>query len=177
LLGEVRPRPTERVEHQAQTLLTFGLVLQPRIDALGLSLSNALIRYLWSVRPVSRMAARHATAPLAGRLQVRGRSIQWPGQDFEATMSWMTSWISALTALLAGVGGRVTLVAQTTRRDIRSLAIRDAFVELMYRYPRGNWFDDHPDASVARRDGTDRALRKVAGFHGAPIAEKSLADS
>jgi hypothetical protein len=46
----------------------------------------------------------------------------------------------------------------------------------MYRYPKENWFDDHPDASTTRRDGTDRALRKVAGFHGTPIAEKSLAD-
>jgi hypothetical protein len=26
-----------------------------------------------------------------GRLHARGRSIQWPGQDFEATMSWITS--------------------------------------------------------------------------------------
>ena len=67
-----------------------------------------------------------ACRSVAGRLQARGRWIQCPGQDFEATMSWMTSWISAMTALLAGVDGRVTLVAQTTRRDIRSLAIRDA---------------------------------------------------
>jgi hypothetical protein len=44
-------------------------------------------------------------------------------------------------------------------------------VDLMYRYPQGNWFDDHPDASVSHRGkGTDPVLRKVAGFHGTPSA-------
>lgn len=64
------------------------------------------------------------------------------------------------------------------RRDgIWLIAERRLMVDWMYRYPKENWFDDHPDASITRRDGTDRALRKVAGYHGAPMAEKSLADA
>jgi hypothetical protein len=65
------------------------------------------------------------------------------------------------------------------RRDgVWLIAERRLMVDLMYRYPnKENWFDDHPDASGSPRDGTDRALRKVAGFSGTPIAEKSLKDA
>lgn len=42
-------------------------------------------------------------------------------------------------------------------------------VEWMYRYPADGWFDDHPDASVGTRDGTDPSLRPVAGFDGSPL--------
>jgi hypothetical protein len=65
------------------------------------------------------------------------------------------------------------------RRDgVWLIAERRLMVDLMYRYPnKENWFDDHPDASGSPRDGTDRVLRKVAGFSGPPIAKKALADA
>jgi hypothetical protein len=47
------------------------------------------------------------------------------------------------------------------------IAHRSLVVDWMYRYPLEGWFDDHPDASGARRDGTDVSLRQVAGFGGA----------
>ncbi len=46
------------------------------------------------------------------------------------------------------------------------IAHRTLLVDWMFRYPPEGWFDDHPDASVGRRDGTDPSLRKVAGFSG-----------
>lgn len=55
-------------------------------------------------------------------------------------------------------------------RDGRWLiAERQLAVDWMFSYPAHGWFDDHPDASVARRDGTDPALRRVAGFQGTPV--------
>lgn len=52
------------------------------------------------------------------------------------------------------------------RTGVWLIAHRALMVDWMYRYPPENFFDDHPDASVGRRDGTDPSLRKVAGFHG-----------
>jgi hypothetical protein len=62
------------------------------------------------------------------------------------------------------------------RRDgVWLIAERRLMVDWMRRYPAGGWFDDHPDASVSRRDGTDPVLRKVAGFGGRPLrADSSL---
>ncbi|MFB6775098.1 nuclear transport factor 2 family protein [Streptomyces sp. NPDC056337] len=55
-------------------------------------------------------------------------------------------------------------------RDGRWLiARRQLLVDWMYKYPADGWFDDHPDASVGRRDGTDPSLQKVAGFSGTPL--------
>ena len=54
-------------------------------------------------------------------------------------------------------------------RDGRWLiARRKLVVDWMYRYPATGWFDDHPDASVGRRDGGDPSLIPVAGFEGTP---------
>lgn len=59
------------------------------------------------------------------------------------------------------------------RRDgVWLIARRRLLVDWMYQYPSDGWFDDHPDASVGMRDGTDPSLRPVAGFHGTPTAEK-----
>ena len=51
------------------------------------------------------------------------------------------------------------------------IAHRRMLTDWMFRYPTEGWFDDHPDASVGRRDGTDPSLRRVAGFHGTPLTE------
>jgi SnoaL-like domain len=50
------------------------------------------------------------------------------------------------------------------------IARRKLFVDWMYRYPADGWFDDHPDASVGSRDGSDPSLERVAGFAGSPVA-------
>lgn len=49
------------------------------------------------------------------------------------------------------------------------IARRRMLVDWMYRYPDEGWFDDHPDASVNTRNGSDPALAPVAGYSGAPI--------
>lgn len=49
------------------------------------------------------------------------------------------------------------------------IARRRLTVDWMYRYPNDGWFDDHPDASVARRDGSDAALQPVGGFRGESV--------
>lgn len=54
------------------------------------------------------------------------------------------------------------------RDGVWLIAERRLLVEWMYKYPAQGWFDDHPDASVSRRDGTDPSLRRVAGFTGTP---------
>ncbi len=51
------------------------------------------------------------------------------------------------------------------------IAHRQLLTEWMYQYPTEGWFDDHPDASVGRRDGTDPVLRPVAGFGGTPLRD------
>ena len=57
------------------------------------------------------------------------------------------------------------------QRDGQWLIARRALrVDWMYRYPKDGWFDDHPDASVGRRDGTDPTLVKVAGFEGTALS-------
>lgn len=57
------------------------------------------------------------------------------------------------------------------RRDGRWLiARRRLLVDWMYKYPADGWFDDHPDASAGRRDGSDPSLRPVAGFTGTPVS-------
>ncbi|NEA44659.1 nuclear transport factor 2 family protein [Streptomyces sp. SID11385] len=57
------------------------------------------------------------------------------------------------------------------RRDGRWLiARRRLLVDWMYKYPADGWFDDHPDASVSMRDGSDPSLVPVAGFRGTPLA-------
>ena len=48
------------------------------------------------------------------------------------------------------------------------IARRELLVDWMYKYPLEGWFDDHPDAA-ARRDASDPAMRKVAGFEGISI--------
>ncbi|MFJ6852659.1 nuclear transport factor 2 family protein [Streptomyces sp. NPDC091271] len=60
------------------------------------------------------------------------------------------------------------------RRDGKWLiARRGMLVEWMYRYPADGWFDDHPDASVGRRDGSDPSLRRVGGFGGPPLTDRA----
>jgi hypothetical protein len=57
------------------------------------------------------------------------------------------------------------------RRDgVWRIARRRMVVDWMFKYPSAGWFDDHPDASVSRRDGSDPALRATAGFTGTPVA-------
>ncbi len=56
------------------------------------------------------------------------------------------------------------------RDGVWLIAQRRLLVDWMYRYPLEGWFDDHPDASVGRRDGTDPSLRRYAGFDGIPSA-------
>ncbi|MEU3511993.1 nuclear transport factor 2 family protein [Streptomyces longwoodensis] len=60
------------------------------------------------------------------------------------------------------------------RRDGKWLiARRRLLVDWMFRYPTDRWFDDHPDASVGRRDGSDPSLQKVAGYAGKPMADEA----
>ncbi|MFG3133212.1 nuclear transport factor 2 family protein [Streptomyces tendae] len=56
------------------------------------------------------------------------------------------------------------------RDGVWLIARRRLLVDWMYKYPATGWFDDHPDASVGLRDGSDPGLRPVAGFHGTPLA-------
>lgn len=58
------------------------------------------------------------------------------------------------------------------RDGVWLIARRRLAVDWMLRYPKDGWFDDHPDASVFKRDGTDPVLRKVAGFDGTPLIAK-----
>jgi SnoaL-like domain len=55
------------------------------------------------------------------------------------------------------------------RNGVWRIARRRLLVDWMYRYPADGWFDDHPDASAGRRDGTDPSQRQVAGFDGTPL--------
>lgn len=56
------------------------------------------------------------------------------------------------------------------RRDgVWLISRRRLLVDWMYKYPADGWFDDHPDASVDMRNGTDPSLSPVAGFHGTPM--------
>ena len=48
------------------------------------------------------------------------------------------------------------------------IASREMVVDWMYEYPVEGWFDDHPDASNARRNGTDPFIKPRAGFRGPP---------
>ena len=57
------------------------------------------------------------------------------------------------------------------RDGVWLIARRRLLVDWMYKYPADGWFDDHPDASVGLRDGSDPSLRPVAGFHGTPSAD------
>lgn len=58
------------------------------------------------------------------------------------------------------------------RRDgVWLIARRQLLVDWMYKYPTDGWFDDHPDASVGRRDGSDPSLRPVAGFDKRPAPD------
>jgi len=57
------------------------------------------------------------------------------------------------------------------RDGVWLIAHRQMMVDWMYKYPADDFFDDHPDASVGRRDGTDPALRPVAGYEGTPLGE------
>ncbi len=54
------------------------------------------------------------------------------------------------------------------RDGVWLIARRRLVVDWMYRYPADGWFDDHPDASVDLRDGSDPTLRPTAGFDGTP---------
>lgn len=55
------------------------------------------------------------------------------------------------------------------RDGVWLIAERRLLVDWMFKYPADGWFDDHPDASVGLRDGTDPSLRPVAGFDGTPL--------
>ena len=57
------------------------------------------------------------------------------------------------------------------RDGVWLIARRRLLVDWMYRYPADGWFDDHPDASAGRRDGTDPSLQPVAGFEGTPVTK------
>jgi len=57
------------------------------------------------------------------------------------------------------------------REGLWLIARRRLLVDWMYRYPADGWFDDHPDASVGLRDGTDPSLRPIAGFEGTPLTK------
>jgi hypothetical protein len=63
------------------------------------------------------------------------------------------------------------------RDDKWLIASRRLIVDWMYRYPTEGWFDDHPDAHTARRDGDDPSLRPVAGFAGTPISTEPWPES
>lgn len=53
------------------------------------------------------------------------------------------------------------------RRDgVWKIARRELVVDWMYKYPTEGWFDDHPDASDTRRNGTDPFIKPRAGFNG-----------
>ena len=54
------------------------------------------------------------------------------------------------------------------RDGVWLIAERRLMVDWMNRYPLDGWFDDHPDASVGRRDGSDPVLRKHSGYGGIP---------
>jgi SnoaL-like domain len=55
------------------------------------------------------------------------------------------------------------------RDGVWLIAKRKLLVDWMYRYPAAGWFDDHPDASVGLRDGSDPVLRPAAAFLGVPV--------
>lgn len=59
------------------------------------------------------------------------------------------------------------------RDGVWLIAEREMRVDWMFRYPEEGWFDDHPDASIDSRDGTDPTTRRVAGFDGTPLTTGS----
>ena len=57
------------------------------------------------------------------------------------------------------------------RRDgVWAIAYRMMLTDWMFRYPTEAFFDDHPDASVSRRDGSDPSLVQVSGFRAAAVS-------
>ena len=58
------------------------------------------------------------------------------------------------------------------RDGVWLIARRKLATGWMYRYPAEGFFDDHPDASAAGRDGADPSLEPVAGFDGVAVARK-----
>jgi ketosteroid isomerase-like protein len=52
------------------------------------------------------------------------------------------------------------------RNGAWKIARRELIVDWMYKYPIEGWFDDHPDASDTRRNGTDAFVKPRAGFEG-----------
>ena len=50
------------------------------------------------------------------------------------------------------------------RDGVWKIARRELVVDWMYKYPVEGWFDDHPDASNTRRNGTDPFIKPRAGF-------------
>ena len=48
------------------------------------------------------------------------------------------------------------------------IARRELVIDWMYKYPAEGWFDDHPDSSDTRRNGTDPFIKPRAGFGGTP---------
>jgi hypothetical protein len=54
------------------------------------------------------------------------------------------------------------------RDGVWKIARRELVIDWMYKYPAEGWFDDHPDASDTRRDGTDPFIKPRAGFSGTP---------
>ena len=57
------------------------------------------------------------------------------------------------------------------RDGVWKIARREMVVDWMYRYPTEGWFDDHPDASDTRRNGTDPFIKPRGGFAGQRIAD------
>ena len=57
------------------------------------------------------------------------------------------------------------------RNGTWKIARRELVVDWMYRYPIEGWFDDHPDVSNTRRNGTDPFIKPRAGFNGQQAAE------
>ena len=52
------------------------------------------------------------------------------------------------------------------RDGVWKIARRELVIDWMYKYPAEGWFDDHPDASETRRNGTDPFIKPRAGFNG-----------
>jgi hypothetical protein len=52
------------------------------------------------------------------------------------------------------------------RDGVWKIARREMVVDWMYKYPADGWFDDHPDASDTRRNGTDPFIKPRSGYAG-----------
>ncbi len=55
------------------------------------------------------------------------------------------------------------------RDGVWLISRRKLAVDWMYRYRPAGFFDDHPDASIGTRDGSDPVLIPVGGFDGSAV--------